>query len=131
MVAAARPAIFEVPNISVMTTFYSARPSEGGRVLRAVRMNNSPASLVYHDIADHAFVTLEHEGQSYGFATFPGGTNKFSLYLNPTGVQEGKDGYAQLREDAVSLAVLLERAALDETVLSRLGRANETSSDPQ
>ncbi len=71
----AQNALFEVPNASVVVNLYSGNPKSGGTLLESKRMNNSPFATSLGDVSAHDFVTLEHQGEVFTFATFPGGTH--------------------------------------------------------
>ncbi len=118
--AAAQSALFETPNAAVTASFYRGDPAGGGTLLETVTLNNSPVAPVHETIAGHTFVTLTFEGDSYTVATFPGGTDKFRVLLNPSGVAEESADYAAVQEDATSLAKLLDELAVDGAALERL-----------
>ena len=117
----AQTAIFEEPNAAAVATFYRGQPAAGGQPLETVRVNNSPIAMNHPGIAGHTFVTLEYGGDRYTVPTFPGGTDKFTVLLNPTGAREGDAGYDEAHDQATSLADLLDQLATDETALERLG----------
>lgn len=126
--AAAQSALFETPNAAVTASFYNGDPAGGGTLLETVTLNNSPAAAVHEDIAGHTFVTLTFEGESYTVATFPGGTDKFGVFLNPSGVAEESADYAAAHESATSLAELLDELAVNEGALERLTAARAGNS---
>lgn len=118
--ATAQSAIFEEPNAAVTASFYRGDPADGGTLLETMTVNNSPAAAVHEGIAEHTFVTLTFEGESYTVATFPGGTDKFGVFLNPSGIAEENADYAAAHERATSLAELLDALAVDKGALERL-----------
>ncbi len=118
--ATAQSAIFEEPNAAVTASFYRGDPVGGGTLLETMTVNNSPVAAVHEKIAGHTFVTLTFEGESYTVATFPGGTDKFGVLLNPSGVAEKSTDYTAVYENATSLAELLDELATDRTALAQL-----------
>lgn len=125
--AAAQSAIFEEPNAAVTASFYNGDPTGGGELLETMTINNSPVASVHEEIAGHTFVTLMFRGESYTVATFPGGTDKFEVFLNPTGVQADEATYAEAQSGATSLAALLDELAVDDTALTQLVTTEDTN----
>ena len=118
--ATAQSALFEEPNAAVTASFYRGDPAAGETLLETMMLNNSPVASVHEDIAGHTFVTLTFRGESHTVATFPGGTDKFGVLLNPSGVAEGSADYAAVYENATTLAELLDELAADSAALERL-----------
>ena len=104
-------AIFEVPNVIANVTFYGGNPTEGGVILAQRRINNSPFAQTVHGAEDTTYLTLEIEGQTYIVQTFPGGSDKYEIYLDINGVE---------RENAVSLGQFLDEVANDPGTLEQL-----------
>lgn len=115
----AQNAIFEVPNASVMVGFYQGDPEAGGALLESKRINNSPFSRPL-GATGHDFVTLAYEGETFTFATFPGGANKYDIYLNLEGVEKSDSAYTAAQESAMSLGDLVDQLANDPNTLQNL-----------
>ena len=109
--ASAQSALFEVSNVIANVTFYGGNPAEGGVILAQKRINNSPFAQTVYGTEDTTYLTLEIEGQTYSVQTFPGGSNKYEMYLDINGVA---------RENAVSLGQFLDDVANDSGTLEQL-----------
>ena len=105
-------AMFDVPNASAGVTFYDGDPANGGHELERVRMNNSPVAQINARFRDAEFVTVAFNGQSYTLKTFGGGESKNAIYLDVKGA---------IREDAMTLAGLLDGLARNPNLLEELG----------
>ena len=118
--ASARDTLFESPNASVLANFYQSDPAAGGALLESEYINNSPFARSFSDSRGHEFVTLAYEGETFTFATFPGGFHKDNIYLNLEGVEKGGAAYTQARENAMSLGDLMDELAGDPNALQNL-----------
>ncbi len=115
--ASAQNALFEVPNASVVASFYQGDPEAGGTLLESKRINNSPFSRSLGGSSGHDFVTLTYEGETFTFATFPGGSYKDNIYLNLESVEKGDAAYESALENAMSLGDLVDKLANDPSAL--------------
>lgn len=92
-------------------TFYDGDPSANGEVLTTVNMNTSPiASVVDGDeVEGFEYITISDGVKTYTFETFPGGSSKYSIYLD--------QGEAS-RDDATSLTEMLDTLAAESDIAS-------------
>ena len=92
--ASAQREVFEVSNVVADVIFYDGNPADEGVILAEKRINNSPFAQTVYGTEDTTHLTLEIEGRTYTAQTFPGGSNKYEIYLDINSVA---------RENAVSL----------------------------